>query len=192
MKHLLAALALLIIVAYCAATENEQTELSSKLVRLHVVANSDSASDQAYKLDVRDRLLAELSPLLSGATTRNEATARLNAALPELALKFPDAELYVADEQFPERQYDTFSLPAGEYTALRAVIGEGNGKNWWCVLFPPLCVETVTATADDIDDADSADAFALITEDEVKLITGSDDGYVIKFRILDLISKLVK
>jgi stage II sporulation protein R len=192
MKHLLAAFALLITVAYCATVETEQTELSSKLIRLHVVANSDSASDQSYKLEVRDRLLAEIAPLLNGAETQREAEERLNAALPALALKFPDTELSIADEQFPERQYDTFSLPAGEYTALRAVIGDGGGKNWWCVLFPPLCVEAVTAPADDYGSSDSTDAFALLSDDEVDLITSSDDGYILKFRILDLIARLRK
>ena len=81
---------------------------------------------------------------------------------------------------FPTKEYDGFALPAGEYTALRVVIGEGNGQNWWCVVFPPLCLGSVSETA-----AQTAlsDGF---TQDQVSLITGEDEGYVVKFKAIEL------
>ncbi|MDR0818268.1 MAG: stage II sporulation protein R [Oscillospiraceae bacterium] len=182
--ELLIALVLFTGVLSLSFAEREQTELASKLIRLHVVANSDSAADQTYKLEVRDQLLAELAPVLNGSESREDAENRLSSALPELRRKlFPGIALTLTAERFPERQYDTFNLPAGEYTALRAVIGSGEGKNWWCVLFPPLCVEAVT-------EFDSEDAFALLSDDEVELITGSDKGYVVKFKVLEIIERL--
>jgi len=173
-------------VLYLSRIEHEQLELSEKLIRLHVVANSDSEADQAYKLQIRDELLQSIKPILDDAQNRDDAVKLLADALPQLNadMKSADCTLTIGKEFFPERDYDTFSLPAGEYTALRAVIGDGNGKNWWCVLFPPLCMEAVTSL-----DADSTDAFALLTEDETALITGSNSGIKIKFRILDVIDE---
>ena len=85
--------------------------------------------------------------------------------------------------EFPEKDYDGFSLPAGEYLALRVVIGEGQGRNWWCVVFPPLC----TAAASDL----SRTALgAGLTEDDLSLITGDGDGYVLRFRSLELWERL--
>jgi len=184
-RNILIAVSLFFAVLYCGQIEEEQTELASKIIRLHVVANSDSESDQEYKLEVRDRVLTELSPVLAGVSSRDDAVRRIEFAMPTLRETFPDCEIYIAEEQFPERQYDTFSLPAGEYTALRVVIGDGDGKNWWCVVFPALCLEAAEA-----EEEDSVDAFALLTEDEIDFITGKDSGYVIKFKLLDIIERI--
>ena len=85
---------------------------------------------------------------------------------------------------FPTKEYTDFSLPAGNYTALRVVIGEGGGKNWWCVVFPPLCLGSVTETT-----AQTAVSGGL-TEEEVSLITGESEGYVVKFKALELWDRL--
>ena len=127
-----------------------QTELADKVVRLHVLANSDSEEDQALKLRVRDAVLARATEILEQSADRKEAEARLRGQLLELeriAAEEISAAGYdysvtaqLADTAFPTKEYDGFTLPAGDYLALRIVIGKGEGQNWWCVLFPPLCL----------------------------------------------------
>ncbi|MDR2359984.1 MAG: stage II sporulation protein R [Oscillospiraceae bacterium] len=184
-KYVLIALAVLITVAYSARLESEQTELSRKLIRLRVVANSDSDADQKYKIEIRDRILTGIAPILSGATGSEEAAARLRAAIPALAQEYPDCEITLQRRNFPEREYDTFTLPAGEYNSLQITIGAGKGENWWCVLFPPLCVEAVSA-----EDLDAEDAFAMLGDEQVRFIKGKSGEYKIKFRILEIIAEI--
>lgn len=168
---------------------HRQQALADRVVRLHILANSDSEEDQALKLQVRDRVLDRAAEILTESADRAAAEHALRAALPELeslaadeiALRGYDypvtAEL--ADTAFPTREYDGFALPAGRYLALRLVIGAGEGHNWWCVVFPPLC----TAVSSDL--AQTAMAAGL-TEDDVKLITESESGYVLKFKSIEL------
>lgn len=161
-----------------------QDALARKVVRLHVVANSDSESDQALKLQVRDAVLDEAEPLLQGKD-RAESLETLQNALPELGQAAADTvaragydypvRLSVEDAWFPTKEYDDFALPAGTYTALRIELGEAKGKNWWCVVFPPLCLGSVTEQA----------AEAGFTEDELGLITGETEGYVIRFKVME-------
>ena len=165
-----------------------QEQLSERVVRLHVLANSDGEEDQVLKLLVRDRVLARATELLTQAGDRTEAEKLLRAALPELealaagelrakGCDYPvTAEL--TDTEFPTRAYDGFTLPAGEYLALRVVIGEGTGRNWWCVVFPPLCA---AASAD----VPAAALAAGLTEDQVNLITEEDRGYVLRFKAVE-------
>ena len=144
---LAAALILAATTTAVAALQREQMTLSEKLIRLHVVANSDSEEDQAIKLQVRDAVLAVTQPLLEDA---EEPKAALLAALPEIEQAAEDClrtlgdshsvTVTLAQEQFPTRVYDSFALPAGQYLALRVTIGAGAGHNWWCVVFPSLCV----------------------------------------------------
>lgn len=168
---------------------HRQQALADRVVRLHILANSDSEEDQALKLQVRDRVLDRAAEILTESADRAAAEHALRAALPELeslaadeiALRGYDypvtAEL--ADTAFPTREYDGFALPAGRYLALRLVIGAGEGHNWWCVVFPPLC----TAVSSDL--AQTAMAAGL-TEDDVQLITESESGYVLKFKSIEL------
>ena len=152
------------------------------------LANSDGEEDQALKLLVRDRVLARATELLTQAKDRTEAEALLRAELPELeALAVRELRANgcaypvtakLTDTEFPTREYDGFTLPAGEYLALRVVIGEGAGRNWWCVVFPPLC----TAASADVPAAALA---AGLTEDQVGLITEEDRGYVLKFKAVE-------
>lgn len=168
---------------------HRQQALADRVVRLHILANSDSEEDQALKLQVRDRVLDRAAEILTESADRAAAERALRAALPELESLAADeiarrgydypvtAEL--ADTAFPTREYDGFSLPAGRYLALRLVIGAGEGHNWWCVVFPPLC----TAVSSDL--AQTAMAAGL-TEDDMQLITESDNGYVLKFKSIEL------
>lgn len=169
-----------------------QDQLADKVVRLHVLANSDSEEDQALKLRVRDRVLERATELLEQSADRQEAEALLrgnlleleNLAAEEIAAAGYDypvtAEL--TDTTFPTREYDGFTLPAGEYLALRIVIGEGAGQNWWCVVFPPLCT---TASAD----VPASALAAGLTQEDVNLIT-EEPGYVLKFKTVELWERL--
>ena len=162
--------------------------LAGDVLRLHVLANSDSPADQALKLAVRDRVLEEAGARLEGVTDRAEAERVLAASLEPLAragaaavaeagYRYP-VTVRLEDTWFPTREYDGFSLPAGEYRALRVLIGEGKGRNWWCVVFPPLCLGAVTQPAEE--------AMEVLREGERALIVGENEGYVLKFKLLEL------
>ena len=130
----------------------DSSNLREELLRLHVVGASDSEEDQAVKLRVRDAVLASLEEGLRDMTDPEAAYDYVARMLPRVeraanralaAAGFSETvEVSLTEEAFPTREYDTFSLPAGVYKALRVVIGEGEGKNWWCVVFPQLCVGT--------------------------------------------------
>ena len=167
-----------------------QAALADKVIRLHVIANSDSPADQALKLQVRDRILAEAEDLFDQSLTVDEARAVLTDQLAGLAAAgaevvgeagydYPVTASLEEDVWFPTKTYTDFALPAGNYTALRIVIGEGGGQNWWCVVFPPLCLGSVTET---VEETAAAGGFS---EDEIALITGEDEGYVVKFRLME-------
>jgi stage II sporulation protein R len=189
--QLIFVLILFISVLYCASVETEQKELADKLIRLHVVASSDSPQAQELKLKIRDEVLRELTPILDGCDSREQAEAILNRYLYEIKRMAEDCaqangesaqvKVSLLREMFGERRYETFSLPAGQYTSLRIVIDEGMGENWWCVIFPPLCIEPASLSGDG-----SEGAFAGLTGEEINLITQKEDGYVIKFKILDI------
>lgn len=161
----------------------EQTALSSQIVRLHVIGASDSEADQAAKLLARDAVLDLAGPWLEGVTDQTEAMAVLAAHLPELAqagarAAGTTAMASVEDSAwFPTKEYEDFSLPAGRYPALKITLGEGEGRNWWCVVFPPLCMGSVTEAAQE------AGSFS---EDQINLITGENEGYIVKFKALEL------
>ena len=165
-----------------------QDELADKVVRLHVLANSDSEEDQALKLRVRDAVLEQATAILEQSADRREAESRLRGQLLELeriAAKEIAAEGYdypvtvnLENADFPTKEYDGFTLPAGEYLALRVIIGEGQGRNWWCVVFPPLC----TAASADVPASALAAGFS---EEEVRLITEESQGYVLKFKAVE-------
>lgn len=166
-----------------------QQELADRVVRLHVLANSDSEEDQTLKFQVRDQVLERATRILETAGNRTEAEAALRAELPELervAEKEIRARGYgysvtaeLTEATFPTREYEDFTLPAGDYLALRVVIGAGEGRNWWCVVFPPLCTETTT------DFAQTAMAAGL-SEDDVKLIQEDGEKYVLKFKSIEI------
>ena len=186
-------IALLVSFAWGTWADRTQQQLSDKVLRLHVLANSDSEADQALKRKVRDSVLETASAILADCPDRETAEQRLSAALPEIE---DAARARIAAEGgkqtvtaelrptvFPPREYEDFTLPAGEYLALRVVLGEGEGHNWWCVVFPPLCAETTSSL--------SQTAMAAgLTEEEVALITESD-GYQLKFKAVELWEKLM-
>ena len=171
-----------------AVSLQNRDQLADKVVRLHILANSDSEEDQALKLRVRYRVLERATELLEQTGDRREAADVLQSHLPELERIAAeeisdcgyeyDVTAEVANTMFPTKEYDGFTLPAGEYLALRIIIGEGNGHNWWCVVFPPLC----TTEAADVPASALAAGF---DEEEVALVTEENEGYVLKFKAME-------
>ena len=172
-RQLLALFAALLV---CTAlwADARQSALADHVIRLHVLAASDQAEDQARKLRVRDAVLARARPLLAGCRSAAEAEAALSAhredlvraaeeTLRELGRGDP-VSVSLEDVWFPTRVYAAAALPAGTYRALRVVIGPGAGHNWWCVVFPSLCLPAVDASSLEAAGLPAGDV-ALLTED---------------------------
>lgn len=179
------AFSVLIAIIWGVNTQNQQNELADKLIRFHVVANSDDEGDQRTKLKVRDAVLTEMETLLDGVESREEAEQIINENT-ELITNTAKKEtndnvaVTITEESFPTRYYDTFTLPAGNYTSLRITIGEGKGHNWWCVVFPPICAAAA------IEEAETAS----FTNEEIELITDDNAETVIKFKTLEIFAKI--
>lgn len=172
-----------------------QTSLASRMIRLHVVANSDSEEDQSLKLLVRDAVLKECGTALTDSSNSSQAVEALEGRMRQIAAvgsqvvqkqgyNYP-VRVKLEYTGFPMTDYDGFSLPAGRYRALRVEIGEGEGHNWWCVVFPTLC----TASVSEMSQTAMAEG---LTEEDVALITRSSTDYVIRFRCVELWEELLE
>ena len=192
MKRLMI-LALIAGAFYLGSVYADKVELQSQVLRLHVVANSDNAEDQAVKLKVRDALIAELSPLLDQVDSKEEAQALIGdmlTRLEEVANEVLEssgfsqqAKVTLDRENFDTRVYDTFSLPAGIYDSLRVTTGEGEGQNWWCVVFPSLCVPAATEQVEDVA------VGAGFSDNLSGAITGKQE-YQVRFFLLDFLGQV--
>ena len=164
------------------------SRVSEGLVRLHVIAASDDATEQAIKLDVRDAVLSYLEPRLASAADIAGAEALIEAnldgiaAAAESAAQGREVNVTLGEEYYPTREYDTFSLPAGRYQSLRVTLGEGAGHNWWCVVFPPLCLTA----------AESEAAFEELDGKTRAIISSDGGGVQFKFRLLELWGELME
>ncbi|MCH5197465.1 MAG: stage II sporulation protein R [Oscillospiraceae bacterium] len=168
-------------------------QVRNDVLRLHIIANSDSQADQAVKLMVRDELLKSGNEIFSGDITASEAQSRLsgylsamedtaNRVLAENGFDYiSNAE--ISYEFFSTREYDGFTLPAGRYTALKIVLGEGEGKNWWCVMFPPLCLPAASESENDI--------YSVFSDDEIKVISPAG-GYKVRFKIVEIVESVIE
>lgn len=173
----------------------DREKLNSDLIRLHVVAASDSAEDQDIKLRVRDAVNESLRQGLEDVADVNQAKTYLqenlgkiekiaNQVLAEAGCA-DSAVVTLGKEAFDTRYYDTFTLPAGIYEALRITIGEGEGKNWWCVVFPTLCIPATTEGFDQVAaGAGFPDALTAALEGE--------QGYELRFFLLDWLGEMEK
>lgn len=167
-----------------------QRAVSDQVIRLHIEANSDGAQDQAVKLLVRDAVLARAQRVCAQAKTRGEAETLLRenlGALEETAERTLQsagfaygAQAVLAREHDPMRQYDDFALPAGEYLALRIKLGQAQGQNWWCVVFPALCGSSAP---------DTAAADAGLTPRQLRFLHGDGQAQV-RFRLCELWEKI--
>lgn len=169
-----------------------EAEIYKDTIRLHILANSDSAQDQELKIAVRDRLLVEYGETLNAGGTFEEARGLIEELLPEIE---ETAEEWIRElgfnygvcatltvEWYETREYEDFALPAGYYTSLRVIIGEGEGQNWWCVMYPPLCTELACESAP------ADDGVIDYTNEEITLI--KNGKYNIKFKILEELSRV--
>lgn len=171
--------------------------ISESILRLHVIANSDSDEDQALKRQVRDDILVYMKENMSSKSNLEESKAFVNnhiGDIEKIALsriekngKEYGAKAYLGKFDFPTKVYGDIALPSGNYQALRVVLGNGSGANWWCVLFPPLCF--VDATHGTVPDEVKADLKEVLTEDEYAIITTADSEddipIKLKFKIVE-------
>lgn len=166
-------------------------DIPNHVLRLHVLANSNSEEDQALKLKVRDRILTICAGMLDGVKSRSDAEQAVAAELPQIqsaaeneirrqGYQYPvRAEL--TNMYFTTRRYENVTLPAGEYDALRVTIGSGKGHNWWCVLFPALCLPAAEAPAELQD---------VLNRNEMQIVTGKNGGYEVKFKSVEMYEQL--
>lgn len=165
-------------------------EIRSDVLRLHVIANSDTSVDQNLKLRLRDYILQEGKNIFNGSVNVENAVEKIEPVLPELeksAKAFVnqagfdyDVKISLSNEYFTTRTYETVTLPAGKYLALRVVIGSGEGHNWWCVMFPPMCVPA----ADKKDEIEN-----VFSEKEIKLVE-SKPKYEPRFKVVEIYEQL--
>lgn len=165
--------------------------IREKMLRMHVIANSDSEEDQQLKLKVRDAVLLAGEKVFDGSITATEAKEKItpyidyleNVALDTIKNEGFDygVEIKVENEYFNTRTYDNIvTLPAGYYNAIKVIIGEGKGQNWWCVMFPPMCLPTAVAECEMSD---------VLTEDETEIVTETEK-YEFKFKIVEFFEEI--
>jgi stage II sporulation protein R len=197
MKKIKSALQLIIVIAVIAGiclssySESVNKELAGNIIRLHVVANSDSEEDQALKLDVRDKILEYLNDKLKGSKDIESSTSIIlenrerikDLALEEVRRRGNDYDITVSFGKypFPSKRYGDLNLPAGMYNALRVSIGKGTGTNWWCVLFPPLCFTDLTQGT--LSDEVKNELKESLSEEEYNIILAADSDSKIPIKI---------
>ncbi|ATW25032.1 stage II sporulation protein R [Candidatus Formimonas warabiya] len=167
---------------------------ANNLIRLHVIANSDSVYDQKVKLLVRDQVIKLMAPYFKEAETVEEARAMAVKQIPQIKKSADlylaslgvgyDASVKLGDFDFPAKAYGDLVLPSGRYEALRVVLGEGSGRNWWCVLYPPLCFIDISSTLA-VQVGDLPDRM-----EEAQPVNAQPAHVVIRFKILDEVKSL--
>lgn len=165
-------------------------DISNRVLRLHVLANSDSTQDQALKLKVRDRVLAESAGMLDNIANKNDAESAVKSRLPQLEAAAADeikkqgydypVKVELTRMYFTTRQYNTVTLPAGEYDALRVTIGKAEGHNWWCVIFPPMCLPAAEEPKELSD---------VLNTSQLQIVEGKG-GFEVKFLTVEYYEKL--
>lgn len=193
LRKIVGTLLLIAAISWIASVVADRKMLSENIIRLHVVARSDSPEDQAVKLKVRDAIVASLQQDMDYLEDSHAAKTYITEKLDQLTVIANDvleqagctarAVVTLAKEAFPKRDYDTFSLPGGVYESLRVTIGEGEGKNWWCVVFPSLCLP---ATSEEFEDTAAGSGF----DDSLTDTLQQKDGYKFRFFFLDCLGWL--
>ena len=172
---------------------NGENGIYEQTIRLHVVANSDTQADQTLKLEIRDEILTDVAEYLADCNTKYEAEqilAKQQQQIKETAARVIaengyayDVNVVMGEEYYPTREYDGVSLPAGTYYSVRVNVGEAAGQNWWCVLFPPLCVGSATAKEELV--------AAGFTPNQIHVLTESDSPrYALKFKVLEFLGEV--
>ena len=171
-------------------------EIYDTVVRLHVIANSDSEEDQTLKLKVRDRIIEVVDPAVRNCRSQSEAIAAIGGIMGDIQAAAEDVieaegfdysvSVVITEEQYPTKNYESCAFPEGEYVSLQVKIGESEGENWWCCLFPPLCLSAAT------DEKSNEDAFISVglTDEQYKIITETKSPkYRVRFKILEVFEK---
>lgn len=191
---------LIVSILFAGAAELSEScsELRENVLRLHILAESDSAEDQQLKIQVRDALLAHSEELFGGCDTMEEliSAAEKNndriCAIAEETLRRNGCDRSVSAEVekigFDTRVYGELTVPEGEYTALRVVIGSGKGKNWWCVMFPPLCIPCFTGELSDEEILSEYDN--IISEEQAEMLYEPDE-YKVRFYFAEKLEQLL-
>lgn len=181
-------------------SQNLQKDISSKIIRFHVIANSDLKSDQQLKLKVRDKVLEYIQPKLKNSKNIDESRKILlanNTAINKIAEDVVrkngynyEVKTMLSNENFPIKTYGNITLPQGNYEAYRIIIGSGKGQNWWCVMFPPLCFVDITKGEASYEQTEK-DMKRVLTEEEYESVDNrlkhSDNDIKIKFKLLEMI-----
>ncbi|MGN0528602.1 MAG: stage II sporulation protein R [Eubacterium sp.] len=164
--------------------------ISTKVFRLHILANSDSEADQSLKMKIKDKIISFSSGLYNNCENVQDAikVSQDNVynfkQTAQKVIAFYgydyDTKVYVTKDYFPTRKYDNFTLPAGEYDCLKIIIGEGKGHNWWCVMFPEVCVSAYSEESDRFE--------GYLTEEEIKMIQSK--GYAVRFKAVEIYEKI--
>jgi stage II sporulation protein R len=202
MKRLVIALAIgfistLLFVSF--VNTNDTENIKDSVLRIRVIANSDSEQDQSLKLAVRDSIIKEAPTLFKECSSRDEAAEAAKEKLPEIqnvAEKVVKdwgynytVNVEVKDQFFPTREYSDFTFPAGVYDTLAVTIGKGEGQNWWCVLFPPLCLTDGVISTKETDMLRKSG----LTDNDIKILTsGNKPTYKIRFKVIELWEKLIQ
>ena len=175
----------LLFVAAMLTVQAEQRTISEKLIRLHIVANSDSEKDQTTKLKVRDAVVDIMdrqswSNIEEARSWITQNLDEIRTVADETAGNETAVTVDLTREVYPTREYDSFTLPAGEYWSLKIVLGDGQGKNWWCVVYPSLCRKASGAM-------EVAAMDGGFTQNEIRLITENTVTVKLKFKILEIL-----
>lgn len=198
-KHLLAIFLLLVIFLIFnifSYSNKVFAGLQNNIFRLHILANSDSEADQALKLAVRDSVIEYMKTINNTSFTKEETIQNVNSHLEDLQKIAEDkihelgynysVSLEVGNFYFPTKYYGNISLPAGNYDALKINIGEAQGQNWWCSLFPPLCFIDISSGY--LEDEDKEILEENLTEEEFALVSSSSPDVKLKFKIVELLN----
>lgn len=177
-------------------SETIQNDIANRVVRFHVLANSDTQKDQQLKLCVRDAVLDYMKPYMQDCNSieqSKEVLAKSLDRIKETALKeieingFEyDVSVFLSNDLFPTKNYGSITFPAGMYDALRIEIGEAKGRNWWCVMFPPMCF--VDAACDDVSDESKEKLKNVLTQEEYEMIAYEENELLtpkVKFKIVE-------
>lgn len=198
---LVATLVILFLISYLPVHGEEA--VYDTVVRLHVLANSDSEEDQALKLRVRDAVLEVTTPLVEGCKTQEDAVAAIEGGMEDIraaaqqviadAGRSDAVSVLLGEEEYPTRTYDSCCFPAGEYVSLRVCIGEAAGQNWWCVLFPPLCLSAASASGNDVGSNEEAFVSVGLNRDQYGIITETQNTkYKIRFKLLETVEEWLR
>lgn len=179
--------------------EKVLNSVSSKLIRFHVIANSDSTEDQNLKLKVKDEVIKFMAPMLKNSNSieqSREILKKNDSKIKEISARIIKENGYeykvntsLSKENFPVKTYGNITLPEGKYEAYRILIGDAKGKNWWCVMFPPLCFVDVTK-GEVADKETSAEMKKVLNDDEFNYVDNENNKVEFKFKIVEIFNNL--